>query len=111
MEREGLARKKAKSVTGRDHPTLFGFFSRQRKCSKQDVGLRPTTPEDNSFPNTRSAEDESTPDGESDIVVFITKNFPTVNTEVIDNENENVSKLADFYNVNWESASDEWRNF
>ena len=25
MEREGLARKKAKSVTGTDQPTLFGF--------------------------------------------------------------------------------------
>ena len=56
MEREGLARKRAKSVTGTDQPTLFGFFSRQRKCSDEDVELsRSTTPEDNSFPNTMSA--------------------------------------------------------
>ena len=48
MEREGLAQKKAKSVTGTDQPTLFGFFLLQRKCSDEDVGLnRPTTPEDN----------------------------------------------------------------
>ena len=70
MEREGLTRKKAKSVTGTDQPTLFGFFSRQRKCSNEDVGLnRPTTPEDNSFPNM-SAEDKSTLYGESDIVII-----------------------------------------
>ena len=43
--------------------------------------------------------------------VFIPENFPTVNAEVIDYGNENVSKLADFYNVDGEGACDEWRNF
>ena len=42
--------------------------------------------------------------------VFIPKNFPTVNAEVIDYGNQNVSKLADFYNVDRESTCDEWRN-
>ena len=70
MERERLARKNAKSVTDTDQPTLFGCFLRQRKCSDEDVGLnRPTTPEDKSFPNRTSAEDEST-NGESDIVII-----------------------------------------
>ena len=106
MESEELAQKKAKSVTGTDQSTLFGHSLRQRKCSDEDVGLnRPTTPEDNLFPNRMSAEDES------DIVAFIPENFPTVNAEVIDYGNENVSKLADFYNIDRKSARDVWRNF
>ena len=58
-------------MTGTNQPTLFGFFLRQSKCSDEDVGLnRPTTPENNSFPNRMSAEDESTPDRESDIMII-----------------------------------------
>ena len=40
--------------------------------------------------------------------VFIPENFPAVNAEVIDYGNETVSKLADIYNVDRESACDEW---
>ena len=45
------------------------------------------------------------------VQVFIPENFPTVYAEVINYENEIVSKLADFYNVDRENASDEWQNF
>ena len=41
--------------------------------------------------------------------VFIPENFPAVNVEVIEHENENVSKLADFYKVDRESACDKWK--